>query len=88
MEEKLEKAKEWVKENKKEVLMAVVTGISVMAGVKIYRHGISVGTDRAVIAMARGLSDYHKDGYLKFFDPEQAKEISSEEMLEIIREKY
>ena len=75
----IEKVKNCVKEHKEEILVGVITAAS-------FATGYFIGGKMAELAISVGLKNFHERGFIKFFDPEKAVEVTTEEVAKLIQE--
>jgi len=74
-----EKVKNCVKEHKFEILAGVVLAA-------YFTAGYLIGGKTTELKVSRGLKNFHEKGFIKFFDPEKAVEVTTEEVAKLIQE--
>ena len=75
------KVKEWFKRNGDAVVVcAIISGVVVGSFI--------LGEKYSQLTSAIGLEKFHKDGYIKLWDPSTNTEVTIEESIKLIKDNY
>ena len=86
MGKRIDKIKNWAKENKDEII-GVCGGIAAAtAGCILMVTGYKLGHAECDLRTSLGLMRMHDSGFLKFFNPETGLEVNVEEATKLIKE--
>lgn len=79
LKEKIENIKDFACEHRAVITAVVVGGITFLIGFKY-------GETSATLRMGLGLEDFHRKGFIRFFNPSTANEVDILEVNKLLRD--